>query len=125
MWLLATDTAMRVKELSGTMLQDIKGKTILIRDAKTGQNQEVGIGDRTAEVVQYYITNCRPKSGSPYLFLTGAGKQMMPHNITKRLTVCGGRLGIQHISMHMLRVSFASNIFADLRQTKFAGIMWN
>jgi hypothetical protein len=114
-WSFAAETGARVEEISNLTIEDFHGYELLLNDTKNHESQVKAIGQSTFNILNEYITQYRPDSDSPYLFLTLQGNQMTPRNINKRLEVVMKKLNLGKGSMHMFRVSFATSCVKQMQ----------
>jgi len=112
---LMLDTGARAMEVC-SLTRDVvfvSPKESYIRVEGKGRRQrEIGIGKRTTLALHRYLTQARPKSDLPYVFLSRDGKMMTTNAIDRTLYRLRGVAGREHfagirVSAHTLRHSFA------------------
>lgn len=121
---LAYDTGLRVSELIGLRMTDLRLSVGLIQICGKGKKDRIiPLGDAGRDTLNKYLSMGRPHLLKPikseYVFLTRLGKKMTRQNFNLILNVKAKAAGIKKtVNPHMLRHSFASHLLAagmDLR----------
>jgi len=103
------DTGLRVSELTGLTLKDIRLADGVLRVSGKGRRERlIPIGKTSQRLLWNYITRYRPEPANPrcdLVFLTKDGSPLTKNRIQKMMTKYGGRAGIAGVrcSPHTLR----------------------
>ncbi len=118
-------TGLRVSELVGLRLTDIKAEQGYLQCLGKGNKQRlIPLGDIAAEWIRRYLRDGRPhltlKRDAPWLFISARGARRLSRgSFWAILKQYGAKAGITaHLSPHVLRHSFATHLLergADLR----------
>jgi integrase/recombinase XerD len=117
--LLFLDTAMRLSELSGLTLEDLRLDDGIVKVMGKGSKERlIPVGRFTRRMLWRYLNQTRPLPLNPSctsLFLTFDGLPMTGHHIRKRIILYGKKAGIRgvrcspHTLRHTAAVSFLRN----------------
>lgn len=111
MILFMLDTGVRVSELVGIKLMDIRMKDgeVLITEGKGGKQRRVFISTKTKEMLRKYLRTRGDISGNEHLFITSDNKPMKQRTVQERLTIYGkmAKLTGVRVSPHTFRHTFA------------------
>jgi site-specific recombinase XerD len=113
------DTGLRVSELAGLRLDDLRLEDGVLKVmGKGGKERLVPIGKGVQRLLWRYINGFRPEPANPncgFLFLTADGRPITKNRIEKRMAVYGERAGLRgvrcspHTLRHTAAVSFLRN----------------
>ncbi|MFC1930173.1 tyrosine-type recombinase/integrase [Chloroflexota bacterium] len=116
---LFLDTAMRLSELSGLTLDDLKLDDGIVKVMGKGSKERlIPVGRFTRRILWRYLNQTRPRPLNPRctsLFLTSEGLPMTGHHIRNRIVLYGKTAGIRgvrcspHTLRHTAAVSFLRN----------------
>lgn len=104
---LMLDCGLRLKEVMGLDVSDIKKNSILIRNSKYNKSRMVPLPDHVSYALDFVIDG--RSSGS--VFLTDAGDRISKSAITKVFTNIKKNTGI-YVHPHLLRHTFATSFVA-------------
>lgn len=111
MILFLLDTGVRVSELVGVKLSDIRmnDNEVIITKGKGGKYRRVYVSSKTKGVLKSYLRIRGDVSDNPYLFITTENKPMKQRNAQERLTIYGKIAKIKgvRVSPHTFRHTFA------------------
>ncbi|MEW6726486.1 MAG: tyrosine-type recombinase/integrase [Bacillota bacterium] len=111
MMLLLLDTGVRLSELVGIKLSDLKlgDSEIIITEGKGGKHRRVFVSSRTKETLKKYLRVRRDIPGNPYLLVGVEDQPMKRRNVQERLTIYGRQVGLEgvRVSPHTFRHTFA------------------
>lgn len=109
--LLLLDTGVRLSELVGIELVDMKlhESEIVITKAKGGKQRRVFISAKTKEAIQKYLRVRGDIPGNQSLFVSSEDKPMTRRNVQERLAIYGKMAKIEgvRVSPHTFRHTFA------------------
>jgi len=118
-------TGLRVSELIGLKQAQLRlDQGFLIAFGKGGKERIVPIGERAEQAVAHYLETVRPLLACGRhdgVFVNWRGVPMTRQGFWKILRAYGRSVGIESLSPHMLRHSFASHLLehgADLRSVQ-------
>lgn len=119
---LLYSTGTRISEVLDLDLDDIDRDHSSIRvRGKGGKHRVVPVGIPALEAVDIYMVRARPQlntKGSPALFLNKRGGRLSRQSSFNIISQAGQRIGIEDLSPHSLRHSFATHLLqggADVR----------
>lgn len=124
---LMYSTGLRVSELCGIRLNDLKMDPGCLRCVGKGDKERiVPVGRQALDAVQEYLSASRPRllrdAVSPFLFLTSRGRAVNRITFWALLSAYGRKAGLRKsLNPHMLRHSFATHLLdrgADLRSVQ-------
>lgn len=111
MMLLLLDTGVRLSELAGIKLSDIRmgDSEIIIPWGKGGKSRRVFFYPKTREVLKKYLRIRGEIPGNPYLLVNAENEPMKNRNVQERLTIYGRKAKIKgvRVSPHTFRHTFA------------------
>ncbi|OPX86665.1 MAG: Tyrosine recombinase XerD [Pelotomaculum sp. PtaB.Bin104] len=109
--LLLLDTGVRLSELVGIKLADIKmaDNEVIITEGKGGKNRRVFVSPKTKETLKKYLRVRGDIPGNPYLFVSAEDQPMKRRNVQERLTIYGRQTRLEgvRVSPHTFRHTFA------------------
>lgn len=115
-------TGARITELLDLDVDDLdREQHMLLVRGKGGKERIVPLGRPALEAVERYLVRARPslnKKGSPALFLNNRGARLGRQSGFKIVAQAADAAGLQHVSPHSLRHSFATHLLeggADIR----------
>ncbi len=112
-------TGLRVSELVSLKLEDVDLDMGYVRCKGKGRKERVvPLGEIAERWLKEYLSRVRPRTDSPYLFVSGRGKPYTRQGIWKIIRKYARLLGLRKVSPHTLRHSFATHLLqggADLR----------
>lgn len=115
-------TGARITELLDLDVDDLdREQRMLLVRGKGGKERIVPLGRPALEAVERYLVRARPslnKKGSPALFLNNRGARLGRQSGFKIVAQAADAAGLQHVSPHSLRHSFATHLLeggADIR----------
>jgi integrase/recombinase XerD len=120
-------TGLRVSELCGLRLADVRFEDGVLRAIGKGNKQRITpVGKSALGAVRQYLDQSRPKllSGraSQFLFVTARGGRLTRQAFWKLLVQHGKKVGIfRNLTPHVIRHSFATHLLeggADLRSVQ-------
>lgn len=111
MMLLLLDTGVRVSELVGIKLADIRmsDNELIIVSGKGGKNRRVYVSPKTREALKKYLRVRGDIPGVPNLFVTTENAPMKQRSVQGRLSIYGRKVRIKgvRVSPHTFRHTFA------------------
>ena len=109
--LLLLDTGIRLSELVGIKLMDLKSaqNELIITEGKGGKQRRVFFSSKAKETLRKYLKVRGDIPGNPYLFVTVEDFPMKQRNIQERLSIYGQKAKIEgvRVSPHTFRHTFA------------------
>ena len=120
-------TGLRVSELCGLRILDVRFETGVLSAIGKGNKQRITpIGKSALAAVRQYLDQARPKllrgRSSQFLFVTARGGRLTRQAFWKLLVQSGKKAGIFHnLTPHVIRHSFATHLLeggADLRSVQ-------
>jgi len=109
--LFLLDTGVRVSELVGVKISDIRinENEVIIAKGKGGKQRRVFVSIKTKGVLKNYLRIRGDIADNPYLFITSDNKQMKQRTVQERLTIYGkiAKLKGVRVSPHTFRHTFA------------------
>lgn len=115
-------TGARITELLDLDVDDLdREQRMLLVRGKGGKERIVPLGRPALQAVERYLVRARPslnKKGSPALFLNNRGARLGRQSGFKIVAQAADAAGLQHVSPHSLRHSFATHLLeggADIR----------
>lgn len=111
MMLLLLDTGVRLSELVGIKLVDLKlsENEIVITEGKGGKQRRVFVSPKTKEMILKYIRVRGDIPGNPYLLVSNENLPMKRRNVQERLSIYGQAVNLEgvRVSPHTFRHTFA------------------
>lgn len=108
--LVFLDTGVRLSELVGIEVNDVRGSKITIRNTKNLFERVVYLSDITQEQMRRYLT-IRGNVETNKLFINHDNKDLAPHSIQTRFTKYGKEAGInKRVSPHTFRHTMAKRM---------------
>lgn len=112
----------RISEACGLDVDDLDldERVVLLR-GKGGRERRLPLGGMAAEAVSAYLVRGRPalvSRSTPALFLNARGARLSRQSAWAVITAAAGRAGLEGVSPHTLRHSFATHLLeggADVR----------
>src|SRR5690554_5459225 len=119
-------TGARVSEATGLDVDDVSlvpGEQAVLLRGKGRKERMVPVGGYAADALSAYLVRARPAlagagKGTPALFLNARGSQLSRQSAWAILKVAASRAGVEDVSPHTLRHSFATHLMsggADVR----------
>jgi integrase/recombinase XerD len=120
-------TGARISEATGLDVDDLDlaADPVVLLDGKGGKQRVVPVGSYAVAAIQAYLVRGRPalaakarKASSPAVFLNARGGRLTRQGAWGILTACAQQAGLDKISPHTLRHSFATHLLdggADIR----------
>ena len=115
-------TGARITELLDLDVDDLdREQRMLLVRGKGGKERIVPLGRPALQAVERYLVRARPslnKKGCPALFLNNRGARLGRQSGFKIVAQAADAAGLQHVSPHSLRHSFATHLLeggADIR----------
>jgi len=109
--LLLLDTGIRLSELVGIKLYDLKltENEVLITESKGGKHRRVFVSPRTKEPLKKYIRVRGEIPGNQFLFVGADNLPIQRRNVQERLSIYGQKARLQgvRVSPHTFRHTFA------------------
>ena len=109
--LLLLDTGVRLSELVGIKLSDIKlpDNEVIITEGKGGKHRRVFVSAKTKETLKKYLRVRGDIPGNPYLFVSMEDQPMQRRNVQERLCIYGSKAKLEgvRVSPHTFRHTFA------------------
>ncbi|WHY87565.1 tyrosine-type recombinase/integrase [Neobacillus novalis] len=108
--LVLLDTGVRLSELVGINVEDVRGNTIIIRRTKNLFERTVYLSEITEEQLKRYI-KIRGQVDTNKLFISQDNKELNPHSVQTRLTKYGKEANInKRVSPHTFRHTMAKRM---------------
>lgn len=117
-------TGARISEAVGLDLDDLDLEEGVVRVFGKGSKQRVvPLGSYGVRAVEEYLVRARPAlsvagAGTPAVFLNQRGRRLSRQSAWAVIRTAGDRAGLDHVSPHTLRHSFATHLLdggADVR----------
>lgn len=109
--LLLLDTGIRLSELVGLKLEDIKmaQSELIVTEGKGGKQRRVFFSPKAKETLRKYLKIRGDISGNPYLFVTVEDLPIKQRNVQERLSIYGQKVKLEgvRVSPHTFRHTFA------------------
>lgn len=110
--LLLLNSGLRISELCALRLRDVelterKGK-VIVRAGKGAKQREIPLNQPARQALRAWL-EVRPATGEA-LFLGKRGEALTPAGIHRRLADLARRAGVEDLSPHTLRHTFAKNL---------------
>ncbi len=109
--LLLLDTGVRLSELVGIKLPDLKlaDSEIIITEGKGGKARRVFISPKTRDALKKYLQARGDIPGTPSLFVTVENEPMKRRNVQERISIYGQQVKLEgvRVSPHTFRHTFA------------------
>jgi integrase/recombinase XerD len=109
-------SGLRVSEAAGLRLADVDLTAgLLICQGKGSKQRRVPIGKSAVRWLQHYLpVRVRELArDSPYLFVSKRGDQLTPANIQVAVKRYAAEVGLEHVTPHTLRHSFATHLIQN------------
>ncbi|WDM33699.1 tyrosine-type recombinase/integrase [Priestia megaterium] len=111
MLLVFLDTGIRLSELVGIEVGDVRGNKIIIRKTKNLFERTVYLSEVTQEQLRRYIQIRGHVEGTNKLFISQDNFELQPHSIQKRFTKYGNTANIsKRVSPHTFRHTMAKRM---------------
>ncbi|MEH6982962.1 tyrosine-type recombinase/integrase [Priestia megaterium] len=111
MLLVFLDTGIRLSELVGIEVEDVRGNKIIIRKTKNLFERTVYLSEVTQEQLRRYIQIRGHIEGTNKLFISQDNVDLKPHSIQKRFTKYGNTANInKRVSPHTFRHTMAKRM---------------
>ncbi|HFK1513840.1 tyrosine-type recombinase/integrase [Bacillus paranthracis] len=111
--LVFLDTGVRLSELVGINVEDVRHNKLIIRRTKNLFERTVYLSDTTQERLESYI-KVRGEVTTKKLFISQDNKELNPHSIQTRLTKYGKEAKInKRVSPHTFRHTMAKRMIAS------------
>jgi len=111
MLLVFLDTGIRLSELIGIEVEDVRGNKIIIRKTKNLFERTVYLSEVTQEQLRRYIQIRGHIEGTNKLFISQDNLDLQPHSIQKRFTKYGNTANInKRVSPHTFRHTMAKRM---------------
>jgi len=111
MLLVFLDTGIRLSELVGIEVEDVRGNKIIIRKTKNLFERTVYLSEVTQEQLRRYIQIRGHVEGTNKLFISQDNFELQPHSIQKRFTKYGNTANItKRVSPHTFRHTMAKRM---------------
>lgn len=111
--LVFLDTGVRLSELVGINVEDVRHNKLIIRRTKNLFERTVYLSDMTQERLESYI-KVRGEVATKKLFISQDNKELNPHSIQTRLTKYGKEAKInKRVSPHTFRHTMAKRMIAS------------
>ncbi|MGX5587121.1 tyrosine-type recombinase/integrase [Bacillus thuringiensis] len=111
--LVFLDTGVRLSELVGINVEDVRHNKLIIRRTKNLFERTVYLSDTTQERLESYI-KVRGEVATKKLFISQDNKELNPHSIQTRLTKYGKEAKInKRVSPHTFRHTMAKRMIAS------------
>ena len=102
---LILQTGMRISEVASLKLENMQGNQIKIEAYATQPERTIPINTPAKEAIESYLTT-RPKSDSPYVFVSKNGKPLAVRNIRAAIDRYMQRADVPGYSVNDLRTTF-------------------
>ena len=111
--LVFLDTGVRLSELVGISVEDVRHNKLIIRRTKNLFERTVYLSDTTQERLESYI-KVRGEVATDKLFISQDNKELNPHSIQTRLTKYGKEAKIgKRVSPHTFRHTMAKRMIVS------------
>lgn len=111
--LILLDTGVRLSELVGINVEDVRGNKIIIRKTKNLFERTVYLSETTQGQLERYI-KIRGEVETNKLFISQDNKELNPHSIQTRLTKYGKEAKInKRVSPHTFRHTMAKRMIVS------------
>lgn len=111
--LVFLDTGVRLSELIGINVEDVRHNKLIIRRTKNLCERTVYLSDTTQERLESYI-KVRGEVATKKLFISQDNKELNPHSIQTRLTKYGKEAKIsKRVSPHTFRHTMAKRMIVS------------
>ncbi|WP_460754589.1 site-specific tyrosine recombinase XerD [Myceligenerans cantabricum] len=112
-------TGGRISEIVGLDVDDVDDAPVIRLRGKGDKERVVPVGSFAREAVEAYVVRARPelaaaarRRGTPAVFLNMRGARMSRQTAWAALQAAAGRAGLDGVSPHTLRHSFATHLLA-------------
>lgn len=102
---LILQTGMRISEVANLKIENIKNKKVTIEAYATQPERDIPLNSRAKEAIDLYLKK-RPKTDSPYLFISKNGKPLAVRNIRAAIDRYLQKADISGYSVNDLRTTF-------------------
>lgn len=103
---LILQTGLRISEVANLKIANIKDKEIKIEAYATQPERTVPLNNRAKEALENYINKERPKTDSPYLFISKNGKPLAIRNIRSTINRYIQKAEMPNYTINDLRTTF-------------------
>ncbi len=111
--LVFLDTGVRLSELVGINVDDVRGSSLIIRKTKNLFERTVYLSDHTQESIKRYLI-IRGEVATKKLFISQDDKALKPHSIQTRFTKYGAAANIKkRVSPHTFRHTMAKRMIVS------------
>lgn len=111
MMIVLLDTGVRLSELAGIRMVDLKLKEneIIIYRGKGGKSRRVFVSEKTRKLLSSYLYIRGEIPGNEFLFISNNDQPIKTRNIQERVKIYGEKVGIEgvRVSPHTFRHTFA------------------
>lgn len=101
-------TGVKIGELAGLMIDDVKNSTLHIRMYGKTLERDVPLNKAVKKAIDDYL-KIRPKSEDNHLFITRTGHSLLIRNIRQIITRCFREVGIENATVNDLRNTFIAH----------------
>ena len=111
MWILGTNTGLRISDIIKLKVADVKGTYIHIIEQKTGKKRSIKINKKLKEVIKEYI---KGKKDTDVLFNSriGVNRSISIRRCQQIIKKIASFVGInENINTHSMRKTFALNLY--------------
>src|SRR3989344_992956 len=102
---LILQTGLRISEIANLKLANVKGDTLLIESYATQPERTIPLNKPAKGAINTYLPS-RPKSDSPYVFISKNGKPLAVRNIRAAVDRYMQRADVPNYSVNDLRTTF-------------------
>lgn len=101
-------TGVKIGELAGLMLDDVKNSTLHIHIYGKTPERDVPLNKAVKKAIEEYL-KIRPKSADNHLFITRTGHPLLIRNIRQIITRCFREVGVENATVNDLRNTFIAH----------------
>jgi len=102
---LLLQTGMKIGELANLKLEDLKEEEVVVCGYSKSQARVIPLSKSAKKALEEYL-KVRPKSESPYLFITRNHKPLLIRNIRQIIDRCFDEVGIKDATVNDFRSTF-------------------
>jgi integrase/recombinase XerC len=107
------NTGLRISELCALNVEDLELSErkgwFVVRMGKGSRQRQVPLNNPTRKALHAWL-EARPGKGSNALFTGRRGERLTPSGVGRRLTAMARRAGVEGVTLHTLRHTFAKNL---------------